>query len=128
MYAVLKRIFIGAPIASAEEAHQRLTKKAAVTVFASDPIPPTTHATDEILIVLLGGGIGLAAFTKLVPIAIVVCILLTIVVISYRQTLFAYPSGGGSYIVSRENLGTVPALVAGASLLTDYTLTVAVSV
>jgi amino acid transporter len=128
MYAVLKRIFIGAPIASAEEGHQRLSKKVALPVFASDAISSTAYATDEILVVLLGGGIGVAAFTKLVPIAVVVCVLLTIVVISYRQTLFAYPSGGGSYIVSRENLGRIPALVAGASLLTDYVLTVAVSV
>src|SRR5262245_38055816 len=89
----------------------------------------TAYATDEILIVLLvQAGAGAAAFDALVPIAIVVAVLLIIVVLSYRQTIHAYPSGGGSYIVSRENLGTTPALVAAASLLTDYILTVAVSV
>src|SRR6185295_18369050 len=74
------------------------------------------------------GGIGVAAFGKLVPIAIIVAVLLTIVVLSYRQTIHAYPSGGGAYIVSRENLGETPSLVAGSALLVDYILTVAVSV
>jgi amino acid transporter len=129
MYVTLKRLFIGKPIPTAEEGHQRLSKKVALPVFASDAISSTAYATDEILIVLLGqAGIGALAFTKLVPIAMVVGVLLIIVVLSYRQTLYAYPSGGGSYIVSRENLGKVPSLVAGASLLTDYILTVAVSV
>ncbi len=129
MYATLKRLFIGKPISTADEGHQRLSKKVALPVFASDAISSTAYATDEILVVLLAqAGIGALAFTKLVPIAIVVAVLLTIVVLSYRQTLYAYPSGGGSYIVSRENLGKVPSLVAGASLLTDYILTVSVSV
>jgi amino acid transporter len=127
MYSTLKRIFIGPPIPSSEEHHQRLTKKIALAVFASDAISSTAYATEEILIVLVAAG-GYAAFADLVPISIVVLILLTIVVISYRQTLYAYPSGGGSYIVSRENLGRTPALVAGSSLLVDYILTVAVSV
>jgi len=127
--SIAKRLLIGRPIASAEEGHQRLKKRVALPVFASDAISSTAYATDEILIVLLGqAGIGLAAFGKLVPLAIVVAVLLVIVVISYRQTIHAYPSGGGSYVVSRENLGATPALVAGASLLTDYILTVAVSV
>ena len=129
MYATLKRLVIGRPIPTADEGHQRLSKKIALPVFASDAISSTAYATDEIVLVLTAqAGIGYLAFRKLVPIAIVVAVLLVIVVLSYRQTLFAYPSGGGSYIVSRENLGTVPALVAGASLLTDYILTVAVSV
>ena len=98
-------------------------------MFASDAISSTAYATDEILVVLLiQAHIGSEAWQYLVPIAIVVCVLLTIVVISYRQTIHAYPSGGGSYIVSRENLGTIPSLVAGSSLLVDYILTVAVSV
>lgn len=127
--SIAKRLLIGRPIATAEEGHQRLRKRVALPVFASDAISSTAYATDEILIVLLGqAGIGLAAFGKLVPLAIVVAVLLVIVVVSYRQTIYAYPSGGGSYVVSRENLGVVPALVAGASLLTDYILTVAVSV
>jgi amino acid transporter len=127
--AGLKELLIGKPISSEEEAHQRLRKIVALPVFASDAISSTAYATDEILVVLLlQAGIGMAAFNYLPGIAIVVCVLLAIVVMSYRQTIFAYPSGGGAYIVSRENLGTVPSLVAGASLLVDYILTVAVSV
>ncbi|MGD9702301.1 MAG: APC family permease [Acidimicrobiia bacterium] len=126
---MLKRLFIGTPIASSEEHHQRLSKKVALPVFASDAISSTAYATDEILIVLLlQASVGAVAFTKLVPIAIIVVVLLVIVVTSYTQTIHAYPSGGGSYIVSRENLGTMPSLVAASSLLVDYILTVAVSV
>lgn len=129
MISVLKRLLVGRPYATSEEGHQRLPKRVALPVFASDPISSTAYATDEILLVLLTqAGIGVLAFSKLVPLAIVVAVLLFIVVMSYRQTLYAYPSGGGAYIVARENLGKVPSLVAGASLLTDYTLTVAVSV
>jgi amino acid transporter len=127
--AALKRLLIGRPISSADEHHQRLSKKIALPVFASDAISSTAYATDEILVVLLlQAGIGASAFDPLVPIAIVVCVLMAIVVISYRQTIMAYPSGGGAYIVSRENLGVTPSLVAGAALLVDYILTVAVSV
>jgi amino acid transporter len=125
----IKKFLIGNPISSAEEQHQRLRKAIALPVFASDAISSTAYATDEILVVLLiGAGIGKAAFGPLIPIAIVVCVLLIIVVLSYSQTIHAYPSGGGAYIVSRENLGKTPALVAGSSLLVDYILTVAVSV
>ncbi len=127
--AALKQILIGKPISSAEEQHQRLSKKIALPVFASDAISSTAYATDEILVVIvLQAGVGATAFRPLVPIAIIVCILMAIVVTSYRQTIHAYPSGGGAYIVSRENLGTMPALVAGSALLVDYILTVAVSV
>jgi hypothetical protein len=127
--AALKRILIGHPISSADEHHQRLSKKIALPVFASDAISSTAYATDEILVVLLlQAGIGAAAFGPLVPIAIVVCVLMAIVVTSYRQTILAYPSGGGAYIVSRENLGTTPSLVAASALLVDYILTVSVSV
>mgnify|MGYP006267926059 FL=1 len=125
----LKKFLLGQPISSADEEHQRLSKFIALPVFASDAISSTAYATDEILVVLLlQAGIGGIAFGKLIPIAVVVAVLMAIVVTSYRQTIFAYPSGGGSYIVSRENLGTLPALVAGASLLVDYILTVSVSV
>lgn len=129
MFSTMKRFFIGTPIASSEEQHQRLSKKVALPVFASDAISSTAYATDEILgVLLLQATVGYVAFTKLVPISIIVVALLAIVVTSYRQTIHAYPSGGGSYIVSRENLGTVPALIAGSALLVDYILTVAVSV
>src|ERR1700712_1976176 len=127
--SVVKRLLIGKPIATSEESHQRITKKIALPVFSSDAISSTAYATDEILVVLLGqAAIGYAAFTKLIPIAIIVAVLLVIVITSYRQTIFAYPSGGGSYIVSKENLGVIPSLVAGSSLLVDYILTVSVSV
>jgi len=125
----IKQILIGKPISSEHEHHQRLSKKIALPVFASDAISSTAYATDEILVVLLlQAAIGAAAWKYLVPIAVVVSVLLVIVVASYRQTIHAYPSGGGAYIVSRENLGRTPALVAAASLLVDYILTVAVSV
>ncbi|MEO8264720.1 MAG: APC family permease [Ilumatobacteraceae bacterium] len=125
----LKKLLIGKPISSEEQEHQRLRKLIALPIFASDAISSTAYATDEILVVLLlQASIGAHAFRLLIPIAIIVCVLMVIVVLSYRQTIHAYPSGGGAYVVSRENLGEVPSLVAGASLLVDYILTVAVSV
>ncbi|MBI4934567.1 MAG: APC family permease [Actinobacteria bacterium] len=129
MFQSLKRLFIGRPIATIDEGHQRLSKKIALPVFASDAISSTAYATDEILVVLLlQASVGSKAWGTITPIAIIVCVLLIIVVLSYRQTIHAYPSGGGSYIVSKENLGKVPSLIAGSSLLVDYILTVAVSV
>jgi amino acid transporter len=124
---VLKRLLIGRPLASREFAHQRLPKRLALGVFSTDAIASTAFATQEILVVLVPVA-GMAALGYLVPISLMVVGLLVIVVASYRQTLYAYPNGGGAYIVSRENLGTNPALVAAASLMVDYTLTVAVSV
>jgi amino acid transporter len=127
--STLKRFFIGKPIASSEDQHHRLSKRIALPVFASDAISSTAYATEEILIVFLSlAAVGLTAYENLVPISILVIILLIIVVSSYRQTIYAYPNGGGSYIVSRENLGRSSSLVAGASMLVDYILTVAVSV
>ena len=127
--SALKRFFIGKPIPSSEDQHHRLSKRIALPVFASDAISSTAYATEEILIVFLSlAAVGLTAYENLVPISILVIILLIIVVSSYRQTIYAYPNGGGSYIVSRENLGRSPSLVAGASMLVDYILTVAVSV
>jgi len=127
--SALKRFFIGKPIASSEDAHHRLSKKIALPVFASDAISSTAYATEEILIVFLSlAAVGMTAFDNLVPISLLVIVLLAIVVSSYRQTIYAYPKGGGSYVVSRENLGRSPSLVAGASMLVDYILTVAVSV
>src|SRR6478609_8719257 len=124
---LLKRFVVGEPLATSEEQHQRLGRPTALAVFASDAISSTAYATEEILLVLVPLA-GLAALTDLLPISAIVIVLLTIVITSYRQTIFAYPSGGGSYVVSRENLGETPSLVAGAALLTDYILTVAVSV
>src|SRR2546425_10733052 len=116
MYSVLKRVLVGRPLASAEKEHQRLIKVIALAVFSSDAISSTAYATEEILHVLVPLT-ALAALDYLIPISVVVVVLLAIVVFSYRQTIFAYPDGGGSYIVSRENLGTNAALVAGAPLL-----------
>jgi amino acid transporter len=125
----LKTTLIGAPIETHQDAHHRLKKRVALPVFASDAISSTAYATEEILIVFLTmAAIGATAFDNLVPIAIMVVILLAIVVNSYRQTIYAYPHGGGSYIVAKDNLGKYPSLVSGASMLVDYILTVAVSV
>jgi amino acid transporter len=124
-----KRVLVGRPLATSEQEHQRIIKTIALAVFSSDAISSTAYATQEILLVVAVGGSSLTlGLSKLVPISIVVAILLAIVVTSYRQTIFAYPSGGGSYVVSRENLGAGASMVAGASLLVDYILTVAVSV
>src|ERR1044072_2413942 len=127
MYAVVKRLLLGRPLRSAEQEHQRLIKLIALAIFSFDAISSTAYATEEILHVLVALA-AMGALDYLIPISFVVVTLLAIVVFSYRQPTFAYPSGGGSYTVSRENLGEPPALVAGASLLVDYVLTVAVSV
>jgi amino acid transporter len=127
MYSALKRLIVGPPIASSEEQHTRLGRPTALAVFASDAISSTAYATEELLLVLVPVA-GLAALDSLTPISIVVAVLLVLVISSYRQTIYAYPTGGGSYIVSRENLGVGASLVAGASLLVDYILTVAVSI
>lgn len=127
--AVLKRVLVGRPLATTEQEHQRLSKRIALAVFSSDAISSTAYATEEILFVTALGASSLQlGLDRLVPIAFAVAILLTIVASSYRQTIYAYPSGGGSYVVSRENLGENASLVAGASLLVDYILTVAVSI
>src|SRR3954463_14633940 len=126
---MIKRLMVGRPLANEEQEHQRIPKWIGLPVFSSDAISSTAYATEEILFVVALGASSLTlGLSKLIPIAIAVALLLTIVVFSYRQTIFAYPSGGGSYIVSRENLGEYPALVAGAPLLVDYILTVAVSI
>ncbi len=126
---MLKRLMVGRPLSSDEEQHQRIPKKIALAVFSSDAISSTAYATEEILFVTALGTSSLAlGLANLVPIGIAVALLLAIVTFSYRQTIFAYPSGGGSYIVSRENLGKLPSLIAGGSLLVDYILTVAVSI
>lgn len=124
--ALMKRWLVGPPMPLAQARHERLSRSAALAVFASDPLSSVAYATEEILIVLiLAGG---AALSYSLPIASGIAALLAIVVLSYRQTVAAYPQGGGAYIVARDNLGQFPALVAAAALLTDYVLTAAVSV
>ena len=110
--------------------HERLTKKTGLAVFASDALSSTAYATEEILLVLavaFAYGQGYA-FHYVVPITFAIVAVLVIVAISYRQTIFAYPSGGGAYIVAKDNLGTTPGLIAAAALLVDYVLTVSVSI
>jgi amino acid transporter len=128
--ASLKRLLVGSPIRTARLAHERLTKKTALAIFASDALSSTAYATEQILLVLAAAYVaGQAnAFSRVIPISIAISVLLVIVTISYRQTIQAYPSGGGAFIVAKENLGTLPGLVAGASLLVDYILTVSVSI
>jgi amino acid transporter len=126
----LKRFIIGRALRTEQAHHERLTKKTALAVFSSDALSSTAYATEEILLVLaVAATYGqMGAFKYVVPISIGIAILLIIVASSYRQTIHAYPSGGGAYIVAKENLGTNAGLVAGASLLVDYVLTVAVSI
>lgn len=122
----VRRIILGNPLDTDEAAHQTIPKKVGLAVFASDALSSVAYATQEILFVLALA--GTAVFSISLPIAGAICLLLLILTISYRQTIHAYPSGGGAYIVSRDNLGEGPAQIAGAALLTDYILTVAVSI
>ncbi len=117
---------IGRPLSTADASHQTIGKAIGLAVFASDALSSTAYATQEILVILAAA--GTMAFGIVVPISIAIVILLAIVTISYEQTIHAYSDGGGAYIVARDNLGELPALIAGASLLTDYILTVSVSI
>jgi amino acid transporter len=117
---------IGRPLQTADAPHQTIRKVIGLAVFASDALSSTAYATQEILFILAAA--GTAAFVYAFPISIVIVTLLAIVTLSYEQIIHAYPDGGGAYIVARDNLGELPAQVAGAALLTDYILTVAVSV
>ena len=124
----LKCRFLGTPLANDELEHQRLGKPTALAVFASDALSSTAYASEEIIRALLVGGVGVAAFGFVVPITLVLVGVLAILILSYRQTIRAYPSAGGAYVVTKDNLGLIPAQFAGVALLTDYILTVSVSV
>jgi amino acid transporter len=124
--ADLRTMLLGAPLASARLSHERLSKFKALAVLSSDALSSVSYATEQTLAVLLVGGVAALALSPAIGVAIV--ILLLLVGLSYSQTIRAYPKGGGSYIVASDNLGHVPGLIAGASLMTDYILTVAVSV
>ncbi len=124
--ASIKGVMLGSPFASSQAIHERLTKIKALAIFSSDALSSSAYATEEILLMLVLAGSG--ALHNALPIAGVIALLLAIVTISYRQTIKAYPGGGGAYIVAHENLGRVPGLMAGAALLVDYVLTVSVSV
>ena len=122
----LKRTLVGRRMPLSELEGELLPKRLALPIFASDPLSSVAYATEAGMLVLITA--SLASRTLIVPISLVIAALLAIVVLSYRQTIYAYPNGGGSYVVAKENLGAVPGLVAAASLLTDYVLTVAVSI
>src|SRR5437879_5532003 len=124
--APLKRALVGAPMPLAQARHERLGKAVALAVFASDPLSSVAYATEDILLVLVLA--GYVALSYSLPVAIGIATLFAIVVISYRQTVQAYPQGGGAYLVAKDNLGVFPALTAAAALLVDYVLTVSVSV
>jgi amino acid transporter len=125
-FTLLKRVLVGPPMPLAQARHERLRKRVALAVFSSDALSSVAYATEEILLILVLA--GTVALHLSIPIALAITALLAIVTISYQQTIHAYPSGGGSYIVARENLGAVAGLVAAAALLVDYVLTVSVSV
>ena len=126
LWARARRILIGPPLTTADLPHERLSKVKALAVFASDALSSSAYATEEILVVLAAA--GALALWWTVPISLAIAVLAAIVVTSYRQTIRAYPLGGGSYMVTKDNLGVVPSLIAASSLLVGYTLTVAVSI
>jgi amino acid transporter len=126
----IKRLLVGRAKRTEQAIHERLSKKTGLAVFASDALSSTAYASEEILLVLaVAVAAGQAhAYHYVVPISIIIAIVLGIVATSYRQTIHAYPSGGGAYIVAKDNLGVTPGLVAAGALLVDYVLTVSVSV
>ena len=123
----MKNALLGQPLHTDQLVHERLGKPTALAVFASDNLSSVAYGTEEIIRQLVPY-IGLAAFTLVMPITIALLVVLGFLILSYRQTIKAYPSAGGAYIVTRDNFGLLPAQVAGVALLTDYVLTVAVSV
>ena len=126
LFSQLKRFLVGKPIPSHLAHHERLSRTTGLAVLSSDALSSVAYATEEILRVLVVAGTGALALVS--PIAFVIASILAIVVFSYRQTIFAYPRGGGAYFVAKDNIGETPALIAAASLLIDYILTVAVSI
>ncbi len=122
----LKKLFVGSPLATAQARHERLSKSSALAVFSSDALSSVAYATEEILLILVLAGTAALAYS--IPIGVAIALLIAVVVSSYRQTILAYPGGGGAYIVTKDNLGTLPGLIAAGALLIDYVLTVAVSV
>jgi amino acid transporter len=123
----LKNRLLGPPLGTDQLAHERLGKPTALAVFASDNLSSSAYATEEILKVLVPV-VGVAAFALVVPVTVALLVVLAFLILSYRQTIKAYPTAGGAYIVTRDNFGLLPAQVAGVSLLVDYILTVSVSV
>lgn len=123
---ILKRWLLGDPLKTAQAAHERLSKTLALAIFSSNAISSVAYATEEILLVLILA--GTAAVSWSIPVSLAILSLVLVLTISYRQIIYAYPEGGGAYIVARRNLGEMPALIAAGALMIDYVLTVAVSV
>src|SRR6266699_264948 len=113
-----RNLIVGSPLRTTEQAHQRLTKVKALAIFSSDALSSVAYATEEILLVLAAA--GAVALSAVMPISLAIAALLAVVAVSYRQTIHAYPRGGGSYIVTRDNLGDLAGLTAGAALMLDY--------
>src|SRR3989441_4994320 len=122
----LREFVLGPPLATHEMPRQTVGKFVGLAVFGSDVLSSVAYATEEMLVVLALA--GTVYFGMSIPISIAISALLLVLTVSYRQTIFAYPNGGGAYIVARDNLGEGPAQAAGAALLTDYILTVSVSI
>src|SRR5260370_1281112 len=123
----IKKLLVGPPVDTEPLVHERLGKPTALAIFASDNLSSVAYGTEEILRVVVPA-VGVAAFSLVMPLTMAVLVVLAFLILSYRQTMKAYPSAGGAYIVTRDNFGLLPAQVAGVALLTDYVLTVAVSV
>ena len=121
-----ERFFIGKPISTADAAHQLIGKLVGLAVFSSDALSSVAYGPQELMTILLVAGVAILHLA--LPLVIGIVVLLAILTFSYEQTIHAYPGGGGAYIVARDNLGELPAQTAGAALLTDYILTVAVSI
>jgi amino acid transporter len=124
----VKRAVLGPAIPTHRLIHERLGKVTALPIFSSDALSSVAYATEEMLRVLVIAGVGAVMFSLVFPISIAIAVILITLVFSYRQTIKAYPSAGGAYIVTKDNFGLLPAQVAGVALLTDYVLTVAVSI
>ncbi|MEM5774423.1 MAG: amino acid permease, partial [Anaerolineaceae bacterium] len=121
-----QQLLIGRPLATADAPHQTIGKAIGLAVFASDALSSSAYSTQEMLIILVAAGTTYFGYT--IPLTLTIMVLLTILTLSYEQTIHAYPGGGGAYIVARDNLGHLPAEIAAAALLMDYILTVSVSI
>src|SRR5256712_2268011 len=122
---LLKRLLVGLPLKTKQAVHERLPKRLALAVFASDPLSSVAYATEEILLVLVLAGSAVVFCS--VPVSLTIILLLTILTISYRQIIYEYPEGAGAYTVAKSNLGQLPGLTAAAALMIAYVLPVAVS-
>ncbi|MEN6549318.1 MAG: amino acid permease, partial [Armatimonadia bacterium] len=122
----LRRLLMGTPLPTSRMSHERIGPAVGLSVFSADALSSVAYGTEEVLLALVVA--GTAGLSLSIYPAIAISVLIAIVAFSYRQTIMHYPDGGGAYIVAKDNLGVYPGLIAGAALLIDYVLTVAVSV